>query len=212
MRYPLSALLGVVLSSAVRPDTKMTTPPEVLVEEIADEIIRALQQHQQQPDSSGKLFVQLLDDILAPYLDSYKAARLALGEHWHACEANQQQQFEQAFLQSLLHYYAQATLEYIKQCPVTDDLIEIAPATVPANERDIIVKTRLHCDTTPALEIDYTLHNSHGHWKIYDISVDGISLVLAHRQEFSHTMQTTGLAGLISKLARHNQNYALQPT
>ncbi|MFB3090204.1 MAG: phospholipid-binding protein MlaC, partial [Gammaproteobacteria bacterium] len=55
-----------------------------------------------------------------------------------------------------------------------------------------------------AVPIDYRMHLSGGEWKVVDIVVDGVSLILTYRGSFASEIRKNGLDALIRKLSQRN--------
>ena len=67
-----------------------------------------------------------------------------------------------------------------------------------------MVKTVIQQANGRGVPIDYTVAKSASGWKIYDISVDGVSLVVNYRSSFAQEIQQGGIAQLITKLKNKN--------
>jgi phospholipid transport system substrate-binding protein len=67
------------------------------------------------------------------------------------------------------------------------------------------VRTELRFESGVGVDVDYHMHSVHGQWKIYDVSVGGMSLVLANRQTLSEQIARSGMDGVIDELAARNE-------
>lgn len=63
-----------------------------------------------------------------------------------------------------------------------------------------IVRTEVSRDGIPPVRVDYRLHHSNGAWKIYDVSVLGISLVKTYHVTIDGELQRHGLDGVIQQI------------
>ena len=68
---------------------------------------------------------------------------------------------------------------------------------------DVTVRTQMVGRGSPS-SIDYSLSNATGSWKVYDVQVEGISLVAAYRDEFTGLVSSDGVAGVIAALKKKN--------
>ena len=76
----------------------------------------------------------------------------------------------------------------------------MSPGDVEVRVRDRFIKSG-----TPAVTIDYQMRRTAEGWKVYDIAVDGVSLVLNYRDAFDHEIRRTGIDGLIAVLQEKNR-------
>jgi len=68
-----------------------------------------------------------------------------------------------------------------------------------------VVRTKVFTkDGAPPVPIDYRLYRKNGQWKVYDVVVDGVSLVSNYRSTFAEQIRKGGIDGLIEALERHN--------
>lgn len=151
----------------------------------------------QQPES----LYQLVDAILLPHIDFQYMSQLVLGKHWRRASEQQRTEFVQQFRNLLIRTYATALFEYSGQ------KIEFLPARAEANATDVTVRSVIHPQAGPVIPVNYGMYLKEGNWKLYDIMIDGISLVSNYRSSFGSQIsrENDGLNALISKLASHNQ-------
>lgn len=104
-----------------------------------------------------------------------------------------------------MHTYAQALLRY------TDEVVRVFP--VPADTlktNRVKVRSLIEGKHSQPVSILYRMRLKKGEWKIYDFSVEGVSLVLTYRQSFSEQIRNSGLDTLVRNLARKNAAFRLQ--
>ena len=99
----------------------------------------------------------------------------------------------------ILRTYATALSEY------TDETISYLPLRGNDNATDVTVKTIIERTAGPGIPVAYRMHKTDDSWKVYDISIDGISLVNNYRRSFSSEIRRHGLDSLISKLTIKNR-------
>ena len=127
-------------------------------------------------------------------------ARLVLGRFWRSASLDQQQQFIDEFKTLLVRTYATALFEY------TGQKIVYKPMRIKDGEGRAVVRTEIQPADGPAIPLHYTLaRGDDGTWRVYDIRIDGISLVTNYRSTYSRAIQRQGMDGLISSLSQKNQ-------
>ena len=129
---------------------------------------------------------------------------LAVGHHWQSATPVQQEQLTQAFQKLLMHTYTKMILGF-KNAQVAVEpnaiLTETGPTTIAiVNVKVILPKMTYYRKVL----VDYTLYNKSPDWKIFNVSVDGISLVTVYRNLFNHRITSHGIDGLIQLLQNKN--------
>ena len=81
--------------------------------------------------------------------------------------------------------------------------VEVKSTKANSNANDVTVKTQMIGRPQP-VAIDYSLINSAAGWKVYDVTVEGISLIAAYRDEFGSLVSSSGVSGLIDVLKKKN--------
>jgi phospholipid transport system substrate-binding protein len=94
----------------------------------------------------------------------------------------------------LIRTYSNAVLEHYKKD------IEWEPLRLPAGATDVTVNSKVIRTNGPPVSINYRVHLVDGSWKVYDVTVDAISLVTNYRGTFTTEIRKSGLDALIAKL------------
>ncbi|MCW9025218.1 MAG: ABC transporter substrate-binding protein, partial [Gammaproteobacteria bacterium] len=100
----------------------------------------------------------------------------------------------------MVRTYAVALLDY------TDQKINFMPLRGELNEDGVTINTEVIQPTgKPPVAINYRLYLKRDSWKVYDIAVDGISLVSNYRTSFASEIKQDGIDALIARLEKHNK-------
>lgn len=145
--------------------------------------------------NNPKKINQLVDDLIAPNFDFPKMSRWVLGKNWRSATKEQQNRFTDAFEKLLIRTYSKAL--------VRSDNVDINYLPVHASEdsKKVTIKTEIdRLDGSPLVPINYRLYKSSHGWKVYDVSVDGVSLVSTYRGTFNDEIKKKGLDALIESL------------
>lgn len=141
----------------------------------------------------------LVEMVVVPHVDFEGTARLTLSKHWRQASESQKLRFTNAFREFLINTYSVSLSGYAGQT------VEFTGTRISQDGDRARVGTRIEQSSGPAVSIDYLLRRNADAWKIYDITVEGISLALSHRGSFSRRIRAQGLDGLIASLeARGN--------
>ncbi len=141
----------------------------------------------------------LVNESVIPYFDFKRMSQWVLGGHWKEASEEQQQQFIDRFKGLLVNTYATALLEY------TDQDIEYLPAEGNPGDWKTVITTRLTKGGTVTTSISYKMHNKDESWKVYDVTVDGVSLIKTYRSSFDSKVKESGIEGLLTSLAAKNK-------
>ena len=86
--------------------------------------------------------------------------------------------------------------------------IEVKPLKLGAGESETVVKTQVIQPGGQPIPIDYSMEKTANGWKVFDVLIDGVSLVTNYRSSFNTEIQKTGIDGLIKSLADRNAKNA----
>ena len=187
----LSLVMTQVVAETVRPDH--------LIKQTSEKVLGALEENKTRYEKNPELVYDLVNDIILPHLDFRAMSKLALGKNWRKADKQQQVKFVEAFKSMLIRTYSKSLTEY------TGQKIEFLPYVPPEEgKRTVVVKTQINQDSGPAIPIDYRLRIKDNIWKVYDIKIDGISLVTNYRNSFDSDIRKVGMDGLIEKLLQKN--------
>ncbi len=142
---------------------------------------------------------ELIDDLILPHFDFIKMSSRVLGRYWRKASKQQQQAFIEQFQGLLVRTYAQALIDF------RDQDIEVLPATTEASN-PTVVRSRINQVAGPAIPINYRMQMQDNQWKVFDVSIDGVSIVTNYRASFSREIKRNGIDGLIKRLMNKNSN------
>ena len=173
--------------------------PLQLVQQTTTEIFDAVENKRAQIDKDSNLLYELTNKIIVPHFDFVSISKWALGKNWRKASKEQKLRFIRAFRQLMVRVYGIALLEYngnkIKYLPVRGDL----------GNGDVTVRTHFLQKGKPPVTINYSLHLKRDAWKVYDVSVEGVSIVATYRTSFASEVRQSGLDALIERIEEKNK-------
>ena len=172
-----------------------TVAPDALVKQTAQTIMDRIKEEQAQIDETPERLYQLVDEVVLPHFDFTKMSQWVLGKHWRKADKAQRERFVQEFRQLLVRTYAKALVDNV------DQEIDYLPLRIKPEDTDVTVSTEIPQDGGFPIPINYSMYLKEGAWKVYDVNIDGISLVTNYRTSFSTEVRSNGIDGLIDKLA-----------
>jgi phospholipid transport system substrate-binding protein len=173
--------------------------PEELVKKITSDVMTAIKTDKQLASGDKQKALKLAEEKILPHIDFEEAARLAVGRAWRDATPEQRKKLVEEFRSMLVRTYSNALQGYEGQ------EMKVLPSRVKPGETDATVRNQFTRAGGKPVPIDYQMRKTDGGWKIYDITVEGISLVLTYRSEFDQVVKQEGIDGLIKRLASKNE-------
>jgi phospholipid transport system substrate-binding protein len=182
-------VLGTVLWLVLSPGLAKAADAADLIKTLSDQAIGILSGTPQSSEDRKVKLEKLLDDAM----DLPFVGRFVLGRHWRQLEGDQQQAYQAAFRRYVLDLYAGQLNGY------SGESIQVLGSR-PVDDQDTIVSSQLTRTDRAPVVVDWRVRNSGGHYKVIDVSVEGVSMALTQRQEFASIVQREGVDGLIKRL------------
>lgn len=174
--------------------------PVELIRSTADYVLEQVRARKAELEKDSSGIYALVQEKVLPHFDFRIMSRGALGKYWRQATERQKNRIAQEFRELLVRTYATTLLNY------SDQEIEYLPFRGKPDDKRVTVSTRVHNGSGPPVPINYRLYRlSNGAWKIYDVVVDGVSLVSNYRGSFAAKVKKGGIDGLISSLQAHNR-------
>ncbi|WP_340124377.1 ABC transporter substrate-binding protein [Methylobacter svalbardensis] len=172
-------------------------PPQQVIQSVSSQLQQKMKDKSFTRDFTQ--VVRFVNGIIDPHTDFDRIAPLVLGKHWKTATAAEQQRFKDEFQTLLVRTYSRAFVEY------TDWSMRFRPLDMPNEATRIMVRTDVLQPGRQAVEVNYRMFLSKGEWKVYDIMIDGVSLVTNYRSTFNDEIQKKGsLSIVIDDLAKRN--------
>lgn len=173
--------------------------PQDLVKDTTEKMLAALKKERKVLEAKPELIYDLVNEIVLPHFDFISMSRWVLAKNWSKASREQKLRFVRAFRTLLVRTYAIALLDY------TDQKIIFLPLRDDVATKDVVVRTEVHQDAGQTIQINYSLHLKKKGWKVYDVSVDGVSLIANFRTSFATEIRQKDIEALITRLEEHNK-------
>jgi phospholipid transport system substrate-binding protein len=169
-----------------------------VVIDTTEQVLKILKQEKGSVDRERAFAI--IDSIIVPHIDFARMAKLALGRYWRTANIGQRKKFVDEFRRLIIRTYATALMEY------SDEKVEYLPLKSTQDPDEVIVQTIIKQSGGASIPVDYNLYfRAKEAWKVYDMSIDGISLVTNYRSSFATEIRKGGLDTLIEKMVEHNK-------
>jgi phospholipid transport system substrate-binding protein len=198
MRIHLALVAALCFAACAGLARAQDLAPEQLIQSITDEVMAALSTDRELAAGDKDKALKLAEEKVLPHIDFEEATRLALSRAWSQASAEQRRRLVTEFRTMLLRTYTNAVSAY------SGTQAKYLPSRSKAQGTEATVRYQFSRDGGRPLQVAYELRRTGEAWKIYDISVEGMSLVLTYRTEFDGIIKQEGIEGLIRRLTQKN--------
>ena len=139
----------------------------------------------------------IIEHDIVPKFDFNRITQIAMGRNWAKASPAEQKEIVAQFTHLLVRTYSNAINN------LRDMDVVVKGSRSNGSDGDVTVRTQMIGRNQPTA-IDYFLSNASGGWKVYDVQVEGVSLVSAYRDEFTSLVSNSGVAGVIDALKKKN--------
>ena len=156
----------------------------------------------QNKELDQELKKKIIDKIMRPVFDSELMAKLVLGRtHWPKLTAPQQKRFTELFTERLKNFYLEKTTLYNNEKVLFKPAIQEKnsihiPMVLISDDKEESILYKLHkMDETGGSKIKE-------YWKIYDVEIEGISILLTYRSQFDDILRRGSVKDLFDQLEK----------
>ncbi|MDI9818347.1 MULTISPECIES: phospholipid-binding protein MlaC [unclassified Legionella] len=175
--------------------------PLPMLEGTANQIISTLKQNKADLKNNPQIIHQAVERYLLPKVDVSGMSRSVLGRQaWNKASAAEKQHFSSAFTQLVIRTYASPLAEY------TDEKIKFLPIRGSLEGKFLRVNSVIMRSNGQNIPLTYSLVSKNGSWKIYDLSVEGVSLLQSFRSQFAEALRNSSMQEIIKKLRQQSAN------
>ncbi len=174
--------------------------PEQLIRETSDKVLAEIKLNAETYRGDPSRLYRLVDKVVLPHFDFDAMTDLALGNFKDQVSAAQKPVIVNEFRALLVRTYSSALLEY------TDQKLTYLPTEGSEADGKVTVRSEIEQAGGFPIPIHYSLRRGDDGWKVFDISVDNVSLVTNYRSSFARAIKKNGVDGLIETLRERNQD------
>lgn len=194
-------LLLLVLLWVVVPASAQNTAPDVLVRNTVDEVIAILKQDDGIKAGDQDRILSLVREKILPHFNFTRMTQLAMGRNWRTATNEQKKELVREFRTLLVRTYSNSLTNY------RDEVIEVSSTKVkPEDTRAVVRAQVIQGRGRQPIPIDYSMEKTSDNWKVYDVTISGVSLVTNYRSSFNTQIRDGGVDGLIATLVERNES------
>ncbi len=180
--------------------------PDALAKKVTDEVVAIVRADPDIQSGNTQKVSALVEAKVLPHFNFTRMTRLAVGAPWRQAASAQQQSLVNEFRTLLMHTYTSVFTQYRNQ------VIEYKPLKQQPGDTEVVVYSLIRqSGGAEPVDVNYSMEKSDAGWKVYDVTIAGVSLVQNYRSSFSSEIRKSGVDGLIAMLASKNKTLAPSP-
>lgn len=197
MRHILAFFLAGFLSLPAQAQLDPTSPDGLIMSTV-EQVLEIVRKDQSIVKDQQRLY-QLVDACILPHFDFTRMTQLAVGRPWRSASDEQKAALTAEFRDLLVRTYTKTFSTYSE--PKVD-----FKTVRTQGENEATVQTEIRIPDGRVVAVNYEMRKGAFGWKVFDVVVEGISLVTSYRNSFADQIQRDGIDGLIRSLAEKNQS------
>jgi phospholipid transport system substrate-binding protein len=202
-----SALAGAAIlqghrAAATEAVSRGDMSPDALVQSVSAEVLDNIKADPALRNGDFNKLQRLIDDKVAPYVDFERMTRLSVGPGWRGATPEQRQALMREFRTYVVRTYSGALSR------VTDHQVKMRPFKAQPTDTEVVVRSLVAPSNGDPIQLDYRLEKTDSGWKIFDVTILGVSMVETFRNSFASEVNQNGVDGLIKALADRNKQLA----
>ena len=174
--------------------------PDALVKKVTLEVVGIIKNDKDIRSGNREKLIDLIGAKVLPHFDFQTMTATAVGLGWRKATLEQRARLTEEFKTLLVRTYASALAAY------SDQRFDFRPLHARPSDTDVTVQVRVIQSGAQPISIDYGMEKTSAGWKVYDVSVGGVSLVANYRTEFGNLVRAEGIDGLIRNLHAKNES------
>lgn len=201
MKKMINTLISLMLLCVAISGWTKDTAPDLLVKNTVDEVMAIIKQDNGIKKGEKDRILDLVENKILPHFNFERMTKLAMGKNWSKVEPQQQKELVYEFQTLLVRTYSNALTNY------RDEVIEVNPVSPQSDPKNTTVKTVvIQGRGKEPVPIDYSMEKTDSGWKVFDVTVAGVSLVINYRGTFDSQIKKGGVNGLIESLVKKNKS------
>jgi phospholipid transport system substrate-binding protein len=188
-------IVGATLFCALSTAQADVIAPDALIKNTVQDVVTIIKQDKEIQSGNERKIAALVDAKVVPHFDFVRMTQLAIGKNWRSATPAQKEALVTGFRNMLVRTYTKVFTVY------RDQAIDVKPLKMSADDSEVTVKTTISKPGTQSIPVDYEMKKAADGWKVFDISIEGVSMVLSYRGTLTSQIQQNGIDGLIKTLS-----------
>lgn len=173
--------------------------PVPMLQTAADGLLDSLKQNKSKLRQNPQIIRTAVAAHLVPHVDVYGMARSVAGKDaWSRASESEREAFANAFRDLVIRTYAAPLAEY------SGETIKFMPVKGNLEERFVRVNSEIKRPSGQRIPLSYSLVSKNEKWKVYDFSIEGVSLLQSFRQQFAGALKNSNIRDVTEQM-RHKK-------
>lgn len=175
--------------------------PDVMLKNVSTSMLNILNKHQGRIKNDIPFLERTVRKEVLPHFTVTTMARSVVGRQaWKSASLKQRNAFKREFTNMVIGVYAAPLADFDR-----DRIKFYSMSATSAKRSRVQVKSLIIRQTGQKIPVNYRLVKMGDAWKVYDFSIEGVSMVQSYRSQFANVIRQSGFSGLINKVQRHNR-------
>lgn len=176
--------------------------PEQLIRDQAESLLQRLSVLQA-ADRNPDALESLVAEIIAPYVDFNLLSKLVLGKYWRRISAIEQERFKRRFERLIIKTYASALSD---ASSLRISYLSVREDSKPGR---VEVPTVINSSNNPPINVNYKLYKKGETWKVYDVTIEGVSMAINYRSVLAEHIKREGVERVVDSLPNATDTLAM---
>jgi len=198
-------LVSCLLISASALAVAQDPAPDALIRRVSEEVLEAMRGDPELRAGNPAKIVPFVETKVLPYFDFARATQIAMGPAWRSATPAQREELTREFSALLVRTYTSVIAGF------SESEIMVIPLRAKPSETEVTVRSQVKRPGAPPAAIEYEMEKIASGWKVYDLRIEGISLMSTYRTAFAEEVRANGVDGLIRTLSGKNRRGPPKP-
>lgn len=174
-------------------------PPTDQLRDGVERVVKILRDPELRGDTKVNERNAAVNKVADQIFDFGETAKRSLGQHWAQRTPAEREEFVRLFTELVQRTYLSKVDQYNSEMTFQKDVVDGSQA---------VVQTTLLLGKGGQMSLDYRMHHPRDRWQVYDLSIDGISLVASYRSQFNKIVRTESYEALVARLKSRQVGFA----
>lgn len=204
LKYGLLIATLIALFVGATPVRAAEPGPDTLAKSVTDEVLAIVRADREIQSGNRKKVLELVESKIVPHFNFTRMTQLAMGRNWRQASTEQQKLLVDEFRVLLVRTYTAAFTQY------RNETVEYRATRMKPGDTDVVVQSYINRPGGQPVAVNYAMEKTRDGWKVYNVTIEGVSLVENYRNTFNAEIQKSGVDGLIRTLSERNRVLAQQ--
>ena len=192
-----AVIFSIILSGKAVAQSNAEDEVLKTVKNLVSVVLTDLKANKTTYQNNQSMLNRMIDEKVLPYFDTEAMARLVLAKYWKLASKQQKDVFINEFKELIMRSYSLILLSY------TDAKVKYGKPRKIKRNRTKIDATVINSNGKK-VELTFSMGYRNNHWKAYDVSLSGLSIIISYRGSIGEGIAKKGLDGVINQITALN--------